>query len=185
MTRILALSGSLRQGPFNTALARAAARHAPEDTEVNVATLHGIPLYNGDEEAAHGIPGPVQALKTEILAHDGLLLVTPEYNNGVPGVFKNGIDWLSRADSKLTFGQRPTGLMGASMGGFGTLSSQNAWLPTLKMLGVRLFAGRSVLVSRAQNQFDAEHQLHDAATREMVAAYLADFAAFVAALKKA
>lgn len=57
MTRILALSGSLRQGSFNTALARAAARHAPGDTEVNVATLHGIPLYNGDEKPRMSSPG--------------------------------------------------------------------------------------------------------------------------------
>ena len=185
MTHLLALSGSLRAGSYNTALAHTAQQLVPEGVTLDVATLHGIPLYDGDVEQRDGVPQAVLALQARIQAADGLLLVTPEYNSGVPGVFKNGIDWLSRADSKLTFGQRPTGLMGASMGGFGTISSQNAWLPTLKMLGVRLFAGRSVLVSRAQNQFDAEHQLHDAATREMVAAYLADFAAFVAAQKKA
>ena len=89
MTRILALSGSLRAGSFNTALARATRRQAPDDIDVEVATLHGIPLYDGDLEAASGIPEAVQALRAKIVEHDGLLLVTPEYNNGIPGVFKN------------------------------------------------------------------------------------------------
>ena len=171
---LLAISGSLRSGSYNTALARTAQQLTPEGATLEVATLHGIPLYDGDVEQ-QGVPEAVLALKARIAAADGLL----------PGVFKNAIDWLSRSDMKTTFGRKPTGLMGASMGGFGTLSSQNAWLPTLKVLGVQLFSARSVLVSRAQNQFDAEHRLQDEATRQMVAAYLADFAAFVAAQTQA
>ena len=180
---LLAISGSLRSGSYNTALARTAQQLVPQGVTLDVATLHGIPLYDGDVEQSQGIPEAVLGLKARIVAADGLLLVTPEYNQGVPGVFKNAIDWLSRSDMKTTFGRKPTGLMGASMGGFGTVSSQNAWLPTLKLLGVQLFSARSVLVSRAQNQFDAEHRLQDDATRQLVAAYLADFAAFVAVEK--
>ena len=86
-------------------------------------TLHGIPLYDGDVEAAEGIPAAVAALKEEIVAADGLLLVTPEYNNGIPGVFKNAIDWLSRpaADIGRVFGGRPVAVIGASPGQFGTM----------------------------------------------------------------
>ena len=182
MTHILALSGSLRAGSFNTALARTAQQLAPEGVQVEVATLHGVPLYDGDAEQQGGIPAAVQALKGQIMAADGLLLVTPEYNNGVPGVFKNGIDWLSRADMKAIFAGRPTGILGASMSGFGTLSSQHAWLPTLKLLGVQLFSGRSLMVSRAQNLF-TDGRLQDDATRQMLGAYVADFAAFVAVQK--
>ncbi len=178
-TRVLALSGSLRQASFNTALAHAAQALAPQGLQLEVATLHGIPLYDGDVEASQGIPQAVQALKAQILQADALLLVTPEYNNGVPGVFKNAIDWLSRADGKAIFAQRPTGLIGASMGGFGTLSAQTAWLPTLKLLGVRLYSGGSVLVSRAQNAFDAQGALIDAAGQKNLAAYLAGFEEFV------
>jgi len=178
-SRVLALSGSLRQASFNTALAHAAKALAPNGMEVEVATLHGIPLYDGDVETGEGIPQAVHALKAQILQADALLLVTPEYNNGVPGVLKNGIDWLSRADGKAVFAQRPTGLMGASMGGFGTLSSQTAWLPTLKMLGVNLYSGGSVLVSRAHNAFAADGGLSDAAGQKNLAAYLAGFQEFV------
>lgn len=110
MTRLLALSGSLRASSLNTALARAAQQYAPQGIQIDVATLHGIALYDGDAETQDGIPHAVLALKEKILAEDGLLLVTPEYNNGVPGVFKNGIDWLSRADMKAVFGGRPAPL---------------------------------------------------------------------------
>lgn len=150
-SRVLALSGSLRQASFNTALAHAARALAPHGMEVEVATLHGIPLYDGDVETGDGIPEAVHALKARIL----------------------------HADGKALFARRPTGLLGASMGGFGTLSSQTAWLPTLKMLGVNLYSGGAVLVSRAQNAFDAQGGLTDAAGQKNLAAYLAGFQEFV------
>ena len=78
MTRILGISGSLRAGSFNTALLRAAREVAGGDIEVDTATLHGIPLYDGDAEARDGEPAAVTALKQRIIASDGVLLVTPE-----------------------------------------------------------------------------------------------------------
>lgn len=182
-SRVLALSGSLRHTSFNTALARAAQAAAPREMHVEVATLHGVPLYDADLEASEGIPSAVTRLKQQILDADALLMVTPEYNNGVPGVFKNGIDWLSRADMKAVFFGRPTGMMGASMGGFGTLSSQTAWLPTLKMLGVSLYGGGTMLVSRAQHAFDPQGELVDEAALKNLGGYLAGFHEFVLACK--
>ncbi|GHC35973.1 hypothetical protein GCM10010096_01320 [Alcaligenes pakistanensis] len=177
--RVLALSGSLRHTSYNTALAQAAQTLAPQGMAIEVATLHGIPLYDGDLESKEGIPAAVLALKEKILNADALLLVTPEYNNGVPGVFKNSIDWLSRTDSKAIFSGRITGLIGASMGGFGTVSSQAAWLPILKMLGVSLYSGGSLLVSRAQNSFDEQGKLQDENIQKMLTTYLQGFQTFV------
>lgn len=179
MTSILIVSGSLRAGSFNTALANAAAELAPVGVEVSVATLHGIPLYDGDIETSEGIPHAVLRLKEKIMAHDGLLLSTPEYNSGVPGVLKNAIDWVSRADMKVVFGGRPVGLMGASMGGFGTLSAQAAWLPTLKALGTEIYSGGGMLLSRAQNTVDGQGKLTDEPSREALLKFMAGFAAFV------
>ena len=87
------------------------------------------------------------------MAADGVLLVTPEYNNSIPGVFKNAIDWLSRAGRgrRRVFGGRRFALIGASPGAFGTTLSQSAWLPVLRTLGAQLwFGGRLMVAARRQ-----------------------------------
>ncbi len=182
MTRILGISGSLRKGSFNTSLLRAAQSVAGDGIEVDIATLHGIPLYDGDMEASEGIPAAVTALREKIIASDGVLLATPEYNNGVPGVFKNAIDWLSRPPSEVprTFGNRAFALMGASPGGFGTILSQNAWLPILRTLGTRQWNGAKMLVSKAGDAFDGSGKLTSEAMAKQLGDYVRNLAAFAA-----
>lgn len=182
MIRILGLSGSLRARSFNTALLRAAQGLATEGSTLEVATLHGVPLYDGDLEAAEGTPPAVLALKQQILAHDALLLSTPEYNNGVPGVFKNALDWLSRPTPGVAdvFKDRPVGLVGASPGGFGTILSQAHWLPVLRALGVRHWSSGRLLVSRAGSVFAADGTMQDEAQRKQLGEFMQGFAAFVA-----
>jgi NAD(P)H-dependent FMN reductase len=179
--KILGISGSLRKGSYNTALLRAAVGLMPEGVELEAGSIHGIPLYDGDLEAAEGSPPAVQALKDRILQAQGLLLVTPEYNNSVPGAFKNAIDWLSRpsADIPKVFGDRPVGVIGASPGGFGTILAQNAWLPVLRTLGTRTWFGGRMQVSRAGNVFDAAGELTDEAVRAQLRKYLAGFVDFI------
>jgi Predicted flavoprotein len=180
MTRIVGISGSLRAGSFNTSLLRAAHALAPADTSLEVATLHGIPLYDGDVERTEGIPAPVNALKDKIVASDGVLLVTPEYNNSIPGVFKNAIDWLSRPPDDIgrVFRGRPFALVGASPGGFGTILSQSAWLPVLRTLGVRFWSEGRLQVSRAGQVFGADGEIQDAAIRDQLKKFVDGFAAF-------
>jgi NAD(P)H-dependent FMN reductase len=181
MARIVGLSGSLRQGSYNTALLRAAAGSMPPGSELVIGSIRGIPLYDGDEEAAKGLPAPVTALKEAIVAADGLLLVTPEYNNGIPGVFKNAIDWLSRpaADIERVFGGRKVGVIGASPGGFGTILAQNGWLPVLRTLGADLWTGGRLQVSRAGSVFAQDGTLADEKIRELLRKYMEGFSAFV------
>ncbi len=182
MARLIGISGSLRRGSYNTALLRAAAEVMPGGSQLVVKTLHGIPLYDGDVEAAQGIPPAAAALKEEIVAGDGVLLVTPEYNNGIPGVFKNAIDWLSRpsADVKRVFGDKPFAVIGASPGNFGTTLSQAAWLPVLRTLGTRAWFGGRLAVSRAASVFDAAGSLQDATVREQLQQFMHGFVDFVA-----
>jgi NAD(P)H-dependent FMN reductase len=180
MVEILGLSGSLRRGSFNTSLLRAAAGLMPERASLRIGTIEGIPLYDGDVEAAEGLPGPVVTLKEQIARANGLLLVTPEYNNGIPGVFKNAIDWATRPSSDIgrVFGGKAVALMGASPGAFGTILSQNAWLPVLRTLGMNLWTGGRMLVPRADAAFDAAGGLADEKSRERLRTFLEGFAAF-------
>lgn len=180
-TKLIGLSGSLRQGSFNTALLRAAARLAPAEVDVAIETVHGIPLYDADVEAQEGLPERVSVLKDAIAAAHGLLLVTPEYNNSIPGVFKNAIDWLSRpdADIKRVFGGKPVALMGASPGGFGTVLSQSAWLPVLRTLRVNFWSGGRLLVSRAHGAFTENGDLASPATQEQVRTFMTGFVTFI------
>jgi chromate reductase, NAD(P)H dehydrogenase (quinone) len=180
VTNLIGLSGSLRRGSFNAALLRAAAEMMPPGAAMTIGTIRGIPLYDGDVEAAEGIPEPVRSLKEAIAAGDGLLLVTPEYNNSIPGVFKNAIDWLSRppADIKRVFGGKPVALMGASPGGFGTILSQNAWLPVLRTLGAELWSEGRLLVSRAKGVFDDQGRLTDEKLRGQLGTFVENFVAF-------
>ena len=181
MSRIVAIAGSLRRGSFNAALLRAAAALAPEDVTLEIATIKGIPLYDGDVESADGIPPIVAALKDSIATADGLLLATPEYNNSMPGVLKNAIDWLSRppADIPRVFGNRPVAIIGASPGGFGTVLAQNAWLPVVRTLGMRPWFGGRLMVSRAGNVFDQAGELVDDTVREQLRKFVRGFSQFV------
>ena len=183
VTKIVGISGSLRKASYNTALLRAAAGMMPAGVELTVRTLHGIPLYNGDDEAATGSPQAVSELKGVIAEADGLLLSTPEYNNSMPGVFKNAIDWLSRAedDSKKVFGGRPAAIMGASPGPFGTILSQNAWLSVLRTLETKPWCGGRLLLSKAQSAFDAQGVLVDESAKKHLREFLEGFAKFVQA----
>jgi chromate reductase, NAD(P)H dehydrogenase (quinone) len=182
MARAIGLSGSLRKGSFNAALLRAAAELAPLDLTLEIASIAGIPLYDGDIEAEHGLPPLVSELKERIAAADGLFLVTPEYNNSIPGVFKNAIDWLSRPakDIPRVFGDKPVALIGATPGGGGTRLAQNAWLPVLRTLGTRLWSGQQLYVARAGQVFDAEGRLVDEKIRQLLSALMKGFAQFVA-----
>ena len=94
--KIVGMSGSLRASSINSGLLRAAADMTPAGHQIVIGSIRDIPLYNGDSEARDGIPPAVQELKELIAAADGLLIATPEYNNSLPGVLKNAIDWLSR-----------------------------------------------------------------------------------------
>lgn len=177
MTAIVGFSGSLRRGSYNTALLRAAAALMPDGSRLDMRSIAGIPLYDGDEESAHGIPPPAADLKDAIAAADGLLICTPEYNNSIPGVAKNAIDWCSRPpdDIARVFRGKPVALLGASPSGFGTILSQNAWLPVLRTLGAELWTGGRLMVSRANTVFDADGKLVDARIQEQLKGFVQGF----------
>ena len=179
MTRIIGIAGSLRRGSYNAALLRAALEFVPENAQLDIDSIADIPLYNADLEA-EGIPEPVTRLKDTIAAADGLLIVTPEYNNAIPGVAKNAIDWLSRPPSDIprVFRGKPVAVMGASPGRFGTVLSQAAWLPVLRTLGTRAWFGGRLQVSHANEMFDEQGRLVDEQIRELLRKFVREFFEF-------
>ena len=186
MTTIVGIPGSLRKASYNLMLLRAAATAMPSDVTLAIASIHGIPLYDADLETEQGIPAAVQNLKNRIAAADGVLIATPEYNNSMPGVLKNAIDWLSRppADIPRVFRGLPLGFIGATPGMGGTLLSQAAWLPVFRILGMLPFFEGRIIVSGAAKVFDESGNITDAGTNARLREYVESFAAFVERRKR-
>jgi chromate reductase, NAD(P)H dehydrogenase (quinone) len=178
--RIVGIAGSLRRSSFNGSLLDAAAAYSGDDAEIIVASIAEIPLYNFDVEK-EGIPPSVTALKDLIATSDGLLLATPEYNNSMPGVLKNAIDWLTRPpdDIPKVFYGRPVALMGASIGEHGTLLSQTAWLAVLRTLRVKPWFGPRLLVTNAEEVFDQYGGITSERVRRRLERFVRGFVEFV------
>lgn len=173
---VCGIAGSLRRGSFNRSLLRAAQELAPADVEIRIFDrLSEIPLYNQDVEA-EGDPEPVQALKRAIAEADALLIATPEYNHGVPGVLKNAIDWASRPPRRAVLAGKPAALFGASPGVTGTARAQSQLRQAFVFTDTPVLPQPEILVYRAHEKFDAEGRLTDEKTREFVGRLLVQLA---------
>jgi chromate reductase len=152
--RILAVSGSLREGSFNTSLLRAAAEAAPEDVEVELwQGLADLPLYDEDLDDPTDEPKSVRRLREDWASADAILFSTPEYNGSVPGGLKNAIDWASRPKLEGVLRNKPVAVVGASTGQFGALWAQQDLKRILGVAGARV-VGTEIPVSRAHERFD-------------------------------
>jgi len=185
MTTIIGLSGSLRKTSYNSGLLLAAAEVAPAGCTVEIESIRDIPLYDADLEAA-AAPAAVLALQKRIEAADGLLLVSPEYNQSIPGVFKNAIDWLGSfpLGGDKVFRDLPVGLIGASAMWSGTINAQSAWLPVFRGLAMKPYLGATLYVGGARGKFEEDGTLTDADTKERLAGWMAVFVEFVAKQRK-
>ena len=175
--QILGFAGSLRRDSFNRALLRAAQQLAPPDVVITVFDLAPVPLYNGDVEA-HGDPEGVVAFKAAIRAADAVLMVTPEYNHGVPGVMKNAIDWASRPPQDAALAGKPVGIIGASPGMTGSARGQSQLRQAFEFTNSYCMPQPEILVARAADKFDPDGRLTDEPTAQFLAAYLRALAAW-------
>jgi chromate reductase len=171
VTRIVGISGSLRERSYNRALLQAARELAPDGVEIEEFDLAAIPLYNPDVEAA-GDPQPVAALRDAVRNADGLLFATPEYNRGTSGVLKNAIDWLSRPAMASVLRWKPTAVIGASTGRGGTRRAQQQVRDALLFPGAIVLDEPEVAVPLAWEHFDEDGRLVDERTRESIRALL-------------
>ena len=165
MTRILGISGSLREASYNRALLRAAAELAPPGVEIEEFDLSQIPLYDADLEAT-GDPEPVAQLRAAVRDADALLFATPEYNRGTSGVLKNAIDWLSRPALASVLRWKPAAVIGASSGRGGTRRAQQQVRDALLFPGTAVLEEPEVAVPIAWERFDTTGKLTDERMRE-------------------
>ena len=169
MTRILAISGSLRERSYNRALLQAARELAPAGVEIEEFDISGLPFYDGDLEAA-GDPDAVAELRAAVAEADALLIATPEYNRGTSGVLKNAIDWLSRPALASVLRWKPVAIMGASTGQGGTRRAQQQVRDALLFPGAIVLEEPEVAVPVAWEHFDEDGQLVDERTRDSIRA---------------
>lgn len=165
--RVLAISGSLRRGSFNTAALRAARELAPAGMEIELIDLHGVPNFDLDLEQGKGPPREVQQLKAAIASADALLIATPEYNRSVPGVLKNALDWASRGGERSPLRGKPVAILGAG-GRFGTLSAQAHLRHLLGHNHMRVVAQPEVMIDLADTRFDSAGTLTDERFRDQI-----------------
>ncbi len=178
LTRVVAFAGSLRRRSFNRALVEAARELAPTGMEIEPVEIGGLPFYDADVEA-RGDPEPVAAFKAALAAADGLLIATPEYNDGIPGVLTNALDWGSRLAGRSPLAGKPTVVMGASPSQVGTARAQLHLRQILGHAQARVLPPPELLVARAHQRFDAELRLTDEATRRIMADLLRRFAGWI------
>jgi len=176
---VVGFAGSLRRGSYNRALLRAATELAPPALHIVIHDLDGIPLYNGDVEAA-GAPSGVVQLREAIRNANGLLIATPEYNYGVPGVLKNTIDWLSRPPRDSALNGKVAAVMGASPGMMGTARAQSQLRQAFVFTNTYALLQPEVLVGHAHEKFDGDGRLVHQATRDFLATFLRRFADLIA-----
>ena len=171
--KIIAISGALRKASSNTGLLRALKAIAPDGVTIDIATLHGIPLYDGDDEAATGKPQAVKDLDARIRAADGVIIATPEYNFSVPGVLKNATDWLSRGGSPFKW--KRVGILGAADGPLGTGRSQYHLRQNLQALEAITMPKPEFFASHNSTKFDSEGNLFDEDSKRRLEKWLHAF----------
>ena len=152
--RILAISGSLRQGSHNTDLLRGAAAGAPDGVEIELYDgLKDIPAYDADDDVPGDQPLAVQRFKEALDSADGILVSTPEYNSSIPGVLKNALDWASRPLAESPVRNKPAAVLSSSTGLFGGVWAAAETRKVLGALGARTLE-ETVAVPKADQRLE-------------------------------
>ena len=176
--RVVGFAGSLRRASFNRALLDAARELAPSRMTISPIEIGDLPFYNADVEA-EGDPAAVVEFKKAIRAADGVLIATPEYNDGIPGVLTTAIDWGSRPPGAAPLTRKPVAVMGASPSQVGTARAQLHLRQLLGHVHARTLPSPELLVAAAHERFDRELQLRHEGTRRVLAALLERFARWI------
>ncbi len=181
--RILTISGSLRDGSYNTLLLRAAEQQVPASVEIDrYDRLGQVPPFHGDRSPTAPVPDEVRSLQQRIADADAVLIATPEYNGSIPGALKNALDWASTPFPDNALKGKPVAVIGASTGGYGGMWAQAELKKVLGVTGARV-VNADMALARAHEQFDDEGNLADgqaARLRNVLGNLLEEFDAIAA-----
>lgn len=176
--KLIGISGALRKASTNTGLLHALHSLLPPGVSMEIATLHGIPLFDEDAIAESGKPAVVTALADRIRTADGIIIATPEYQFSFPGVLKNATDWLSTCNAPFKW--KRTGVVGASAGAMaGTARAQYHLRQNLQALQAIVMPRPEIMIVHNEQKFDASGNLTDAETRERLGKWLDAFLEWV------
>lgn len=181
VVKILGFAGSLRKASYNRSLLRAAQELVPNDAQLEIFDLDGMPLFNQDSEDQP--TEKLKELKAKIRAADAILIATPEYNYSIPGVLKNAIDCASRPYGDNAFEHKPVAIMGASIGMAGTARAQYHLRQCFVFLTCFALNQPEVMVPFAQDKFDKDGNLTHEKTREKVRELLVNLVAWTRRLR--
>jgi|SRR5690625_131544 len=177
--RILGVAGSLRSGSLNHRLLEAAAELAPRSFEFEIFDLGDLPFYNQDLDIDGLRPSSVEAFKGAIDSSAALLISTPEFNHGIPGVLQNALDWASRPALRSVLAGKPVGIMGVSPSPIGTARAQAHLRQVLQATLALVLPHPGVLVGNALEKFDVEGRLIDEPTREFVRGFMSELESWI------
>ena len=178
---LVAISGSLRKGSFNTMLLHAFKEHAPEGIKVEYLDISGLPVYNQDDE--ENFPAHITELKDKIKVADGVIISTPEYNRTVPGPLKNAVDWMSRPYGDNAWNEKPVFIASASGGAIGGALAAMNLRQAFVFLNARVPGQPEFYLGGATSKFDEYGKLIDEETVKHIGNAFTEFTAYIDKLK--
>ena len=164
--KILGIVGSLRKDSYNHYALKAAQELVPDGAVLDLIALHGIPVFNQDDEL--NLPASVIEFKRRIVGADAILFATPEYNYSIPGGLKNAIDWASRPFGESACQGKPAAVMGASAGSMGTSRAQYHLRQVLVTLDMPVVNQPELMIANAAARFDRNGRLSDETSRQLI-----------------
>jgi chromate reductase, NAD(P)H dehydrogenase (quinone) len=179
--KILGIAGSLRRDSYNRAALRLAGQLVPPDVVLETFDLDGIPVYNQDNELPP--PARIQELKRLVRAADALLFATPEHNFSVSAALKNAIDWVSRPPTDNAWAGKPAAIMGVSIGKVATARAQAHLRQIFSYVDVHPINKPMVMIGEAAQAFDAQGNLRDEKTKDLIRQLLESLVAWAIRLK--
>lgn len=175
MTKTIGLiCGSLRKDSYNRIIAQSLI-DMDDSIQFRWIEINDLPLFNEDLEKS-GLPETVTLFKSSIQDIDAMIIVSPEYNSGIPGVLKNALDWASRPRESSVMSRKPVGLIGATPGGLGTVYAQMQIRQILETMFVPVLPFQKVLISQVHEKIDMNQKvLTDEKTKRYLQSYLQQF----------